>query len=160
MEQEKFIRHYGSLYENSPHIALEIYKQHSLNAESPLEILTLMKDYVNKMEKELKMKLILEHPELGIKKEQSRNLTAHSQKEQKRAGLDDLSNSEYSLLSELNKEYMNKFKFPFIIAVSGLTKEEVFSRIKARLKNSTEKEFNTAIDEIHKIAEIRLKNLY
>ena len=160
MEQEKFIRHYGSLYENSPHIALEIYKQHSLNAESPLEILTLMKDYVNKMEKELKMKLILEHPELGIKKEQSRNLTAHSQKEQKRAGLDDLSNSEYSLLSDLNKEYMNKFKFPFIIAVSGLTKEEVFSRIKARLKNSTEKEFNTAIDEIHKIAEIRLKNLY
>lgn len=160
MEQEKFIRHYGSLYENSPHIALEIYKQHSLNAESPLEILTLMKDYVNKMEKELKMKLILEHPELGIKKEQSKNLTAHSQKEQKRAGLDDLSNSEYSLLSDLNKEYMNKFKFPFIIAVSGLTKEEVFSRIKARLKNSTEKEFNTAIDEIHKIAEIRLKNLY
>ena len=160
MEQEKFIQAYGSLYENSPHIALEIYKQHSLNAESPLEILTLMKDYVNKMEKELKMKLILEHPELGIKKEQSRNLTAHSQKEQKRAGLDDLSNSEYSLLSELNKEYMNKFKFPFIIAVSGLTKEEVFSRIKARLKNSTEKEFNTAIDEIHKIAEIRLKNLY
>ena len=160
MEQEKFIQAYGSLYENSPHIALEIYKQHSLNAESPLEILTLMKDYVNKMEKELKMKLILEHPELGIKKEQSRNLTAHSQKEQKRAGLDDLSNSEYSLLSDLNKEYMNKFKFPFIIAVSGLTKEEVFSRIKARLKNSTEKEFNTAIDEIHKIAEIRLKNLY
>ena len=160
MEQEKFIRHYGSLYENSPHIALEIYKQHSLNAESPLEILTLMKDYVNKMEKELKMKLILEHPELGIRKGQSKNLTAHSQKEQKRAGLDDLSNSEYSLLSDLNKEYMNKFKFPFIIAVSGLTKEEVFSRIKARLKNSTEKEFNTAIDEIHKIAEIRLKNLY
>ena len=160
MEQEKFIRAYGSLYENSPHIALEIYKQHSLNAESPLEILTLMKDYVNKMEKELKMKLILEHPELGIKKGQSKNLTAHSQKEQKRAGLDDLSNSEYSLLSDLNKEYMNKFKFPFIIAVSGLTKEEVFSRLKARLKNSTEKEFNTAIDEIHKIAEIRLKNLY
>lgn len=160
MEQEKFIQAYGSLYENSPHIALEIYKQHSLNAESPLEILTLMKDYVNKMEKELKMKLILEHPELGIKKEQSKNLTAHSQKEQKRAGLDDLSNSEYSLLSDLNKEYMNKFKFPFIIAVSGLTKEEVFSSIKARLKNSTEKEFNTAIDEIHKIAEIRLKNLY
>lgn len=161
MEQEKFIEHYGSLYENSPHIALEIYKQHSLDAESPLEILNLMKDYVNKMEKELKMNLILEHPELGIKKGQSKkNLTAHSQKEQKRAGLDDLSSSDYNLLSELNKEYMNKFKFPFIIAVSGLTKEEVFSSIKVRLKNSAEKEFNTAIDEIHKIAEIRLKNLY
>ena len=160
MEQEKFIRHYGSLYENSPHIALAIYENHRLDTLSPLEILSLMKDYVNKMDRESKMNLILEHPELGIKKGQSKNLTAHSQKEQKRAGLDDLSSSDYSLLSELNKEYMNKFKFPFIIAVSGLTKEEVFSSIKVRLKNSAEKEFNTAIDEIHKIAEIRLKNLY
>ena len=159
MEQEKFIEHYGSLYENSPHIALEIYKQHGLDAESPLEILNLMKNYVNKMDKTLKMKLILEHPELGIKKEQSKNLTAHSQKEQKRAGLDNLSSNEYNLLCELNKKYMNKFKFPFIIAVSGLTKEEVFSNIQARLKNNAKAEFNRAINEIHKIAEIRLKNL-
>ena len=159
MEQEKFIEHYGSLYENSPHIALEIYKQHGLDAESPLEILSLMKNYVNKMDKAFKMKLILEHPELGIKKEQSKNLTAHSQKEQKRAGLDNLSSNEYNLLSELNKKYMNKFKFPFVIAVSGLTKEEVFSNIQARLKNNAKAEFNTAINEIHKIAEIRLKNL-
>ena len=159
MEQEKFIEHYGGLYENSPHIALEIYKQYGMDAKSPLKILNLMKNYVNKMDKAFKMKLILEHPELGIKKEQSKNLTAHSQKEQKRAGLDNLSSNEYNLLSELNKKYMNKFKFPFIIAVSGLTKEEVFSNIQARLKNNAKAEFNTAISEIHKIAEIRLKNL-
>ena len=159
MEQEKFIEHYGGLYENSPHIALEIYKQYGIDAKSPLKILNLMKNYVNKMDKAFKMKLILEHPELGIKKEQSKNLTAHSQKEQKRAGLDNLSSNEYNLLSELNKKYMNKFKFPFIIAVSGLTKEEVFSNIQARLKNNAKAEFNTAINEIHKIAEIRLKNL-
>ena len=55
---------------------------------------------------------------------------------------------------------MNKFKFPFIIAVSGLTKEKVFGNIRDRLKNSVEMEFNTAINEIHKIAEIRLQNLY
>ena len=159
MEQEKFIEHYGSLYENSPHIALEIYKQHGLDAESPLEILNLMKNYVNKMDKAFKMKLILEHPELGIKKEESKKLTAHSQKEQKRAGLNNLSSNEYNFLSELNKKYMSKFKFPFIIAVSGLTKEEVFSNIQARLKNNAKAEFNRAINEIHKIAEIRLKNL-
>ena len=62
------------------------------------------------------------------------------------------------IASELNKEYMNKFKFPFIIAVSGLTKEEVFSSIKVRLKNCRKRV--QYIDEIHKIAEIRLKNLY
>ena len=58
----------------------------------------------------------------------------------------------------LNKDYMNKFKFPFIIAVSGLKKEEVFRNIQVRLQNSVETEFDTAIEEIHKIAEIRLKN--
>ena len=160
MEREQFIKHYGSLYENSPHIAIEIYELHSLDILSPLERLKLMKDHVNNMNKELKMKLILEHPELGIKKGQPKNLTSHSKQEQKRAGLDNLSDSEYNLLRSFNKEYMNKFKFPFIIAVSGLTKEKVFRNIRKRLKNSVEIEFNTAIDEIHKIAEIRLKNLY
>ena len=159
MEQEKFIRHYGSLYENSPHIALAIYEHQRLDTLSPLEILSLMKDYVTKMDHQSKMNLILEHPELGIKKGQQNNLTAHSKKEQNRAGLDNLSGSEYNLLSSLNKDYMDRFKFPFIIAVSGLNKEEVFRNIQVRLKNSFKIEFNRAIDEIHKIAEIRLKNL-
>ena len=158
MDQEKFIKHYGSLYENSPHIALAIYETHRLDTLSPLEILSLMKDYVNKMDHETKMNLILEHPELGIKKGQQNNLTAYSKKEQSRAGLDSLSESEYNLLSRLNKDYMNKFKFPFIIAVSGLNKEEVFGNIQVRLQNTIETEFNTALEEIHKIAEIRLKN--
>jgi|TARA_B100000073_G_C23370152_1_gene426569 2-oxo-4-hydroxy-4-carboxy-5-ureidoimidazoline decarboxylase len=159
LEQEKFIKHYGSLYENSPHIALAIYESHRLDTLSPLEILSLMKDYVTKMDHESKMSLILEHPELGIKKGLQNNLTAHSKKEQNRAGLDSLSGSDFNLLSSLNKEYMNKFKFPFIIAVSGLNKEEVFRNIQVRLQNTVEKEFNTALEEIHKIAEIRLKNL-
>jgi len=158
LDQEKFIKHYGSLYENSPHIALAIYETHRLDTLSPLEILSLMKDYVNKMDHETKMNLILEHPELGIKKGQQNNLTAYSKKEQSRAGLDSLSESEYNLLSRLNKDYMNKFKFPFIIAVSGLNKEEVFGNIQVRLQNTIETEFNTALEEIHKIAEIRLKN--
>ena len=160
MEREKFIRHYGSLYENSPHIAIEIYELHSLDTLSPLERLKLMKDYVNNMDKELKMKLILEHPELGIKKGQPKHLTSYSKQEQKRAGLDNLSESEYNLLRSLNEEYMNKFKFPFIIAVSGLIKEEVFTNIRVRLENSAEIEFDRAINEIHKIAEIRLQSLY
>ena len=160
MEREKFIKDYGSLYENSPHIAIEIYELHSLDTLSPLERLKLMKDYVNNMDKELKMKLILEHPELGIKKGQPKNLTSYSKQEQKRAGLDNLSESEYNLLRSLNEEYMNKFKFPFIIAVSGLTKEEVFTNIRVRLENSAEIEFDRAINEIHKIAEIRLQSLY
>ena len=159
MEREKFIKYYGSLYENSSHIALAIYDAYSWDTLSPLEILSLMKDYVNTMDRESKMKLILEHPELGIKKGQQKNLTAHSKVEQNRAGLDNLSSSEYTLLRGLNKEYTNKFKFPFIIAVSGLNKEEVFKNIQVRLKNSVEIEFNTAVEEIHKIAEIRVKNL-
>jgi OHCU decarboxylase len=137
---------------------LAIYDHQRLDTLSPLEILSLMKDYVTKMDHQSKMNLILEHPELGIKKGQQNNLTAHSKKEQTRAGLDNLSGTEYNLLSRLNKDYMNKFKFPFIIAVSGLNKEEVFRNIQVRLQNTVETEFDTAIEEIHKIAEIRLKN--
>ena len=38
-------------------------------------------------------------------------------------------------------------------------KKEVFKNIQVRLKNTVEIEFHTALEEIHKIAEIRLKNL-
>ena len=51
LEREKFIKHYGSLYENSHHIAREIYELHSLDTLSPSEILRLMKEHVNTMDK-------------------------------------------------------------------------------------------------------------
>ena len=55
--------------------------------------------------------------------------------------------------------YKEKFDFPFIIAVKGLNRSDVIKSMKNRVKNSYEEEFSTAINQVHKIAKIRLDAL-
>ena len=86
-------------------------------------------------------------------------LTKFSEDEQKSAGLDQCSDEEFKILTNLNNEYRLKFKFPFIIAVKGLNKNQIIDNMQKRVKNSKTKEFETAISEIHKIAELRIKDL-
>ena len=62
-------------------------------------------------------------------------------------------------LQKLITEYRLKFKFPFIIAVKGLNKNQIIDNMQKRVNNSKTKEFETAISEIHKIAELRIKDL-
>ena len=88
-----------------------------------------------------------------------KKLTKFSQEEQKSVGLDQCTEEEYKILTNLNKEYRSKFEFPFIIAVKGLSKNYIIENIKKRVKNSQEEEFKTAISEIHKIAKLRINDL-
>ena len=106
-----------------------------------------------------KLELLCSHPQLGIKKNSLKKLSLSSKNEQKSAGLDQCSDEEFSILLEHNKLYREKFKFPFIIAVSGLNRSQIINQIKKRIKNNYNEEFITAINEVHKIAKIRLENI-
>ena len=85
--------------------------------------------------------------------------TKFSKDEQRSAGLDQCSEEEFEILNYLNTKYRDKFNFPFIIAVRGLSKNEIISEMRKRVSNSEEKEFKTAILEIHKIAKIRTQEI-
>ena len=123
------------------------------------ELRSAMKKVVNKSSDNLKLKLLRAHPELGIKKNQLSSLTESSQEEQKSAGLDQCSEEEYEEIKSLNKSYKEKFQFPFIIAVKGLNRLDIIKSMKKRVDNNYEEEFLTAINEVHKIAKIRLDAL-
>ena len=94
-----------------------------------------------------------------FKKNQLSSLTESSQEEQKSAGLDQCSEEEYEEIKSLNKSYKEKFQFPFIIAVKGLNRLDIIKSMKKRVDNNYEEEFLTAINEVHKIAKIRLDAL-
>ncbi len=84
-------------------------------------------------------------------------MTTDSINEQKGAGLQDLTPEEYSNFINLNKRYMEKFDFPFIIAVRGKNKEQIYDAMKARIDHEIDLEFQTALKEIYKIAKFRLE---
>ena len=51
---------------------------------------------------------------------------------------------------------MEKFGFPFIIAVKGLTKDDILSAFETRIENSREQEFETAKAQVERFALLRL----
>jgi OHCU decarboxylase len=103
--------------------------------------------------------LINAHPDLAGKLHAAGRLTVDSTKEQSSAGLDMLTDAERTRFMELNDAYKARFGFPFILAVKGKTKAEILEAFETRLHHSEEQEFSTALEQIEKIALLRLKDL-
>jgi 2-oxo-4-hydroxy-4-carboxy-5-ureidoimidazoline decarboxylase len=99
------------------------------------------------------------HPDLAGKLAVAGKLTADSRAEQASAGLDGLSPEEHARFTALNEAYMKKFGFPFIIAVKGLTKDDILAAFERRIDNSVEEEFETACAQVEQIARLRLKSM-
>lgn len=112
-----------------------------------------MKGIVEDASYEEKLALVLKHPELGKRIKMS----DASVKEQSGAGLDSLSVDEFEIFSTLNQTYMEKFNFPFIIAVSGKDKYAILKAMQERVLSEEDQEFKTALQEIYKIASLRFK---
>lgn len=146
---DQFVELFGEIFEHSPWIAQKAAETKPFNTvEEPFET---MRRIVEESTYEEQLALILEHPELGKRIKMSEA----SVREQSGAGLDSLSPEEFDVFSATNKAYMKKFEFPFIIAVAGKDKHDILSAMKERLNNSREAEFETALQEIYKIARLR-----
>ena len=76
--------------------------------------------------------------------------------EQKGAGLDACSPAEFAHLQWLNASYNAKFGFPFILAVRGYDRVGIIERFAERLDNSPEAEFEEALNQIARIAALRI----
>ena len=86
-------------------------------------------------------------------------LTNESQKEQRQAGLGQLTSAEIKQFQEYNAAYKERFGFPFVICARLNKKEAILEAFPVRLRNSREQEMETALGEIFQIADLRLKDL-
>jgi OHCU decarboxylase len=151
-----FLKIYGSVYEKSPWIAEAAYaKRDGLDTIGKLH--AAMREAVEAGGADKQLALIRAHPDLAAGP--SAKMTTHSVNEQKGAGLNTCTPAEMAEFHRLNSEYRHKFGFPFIIAVKGLDKFQILEEFKRRINNAPEQEFSTALQQIHKIALLRLKAL-
>ena len=107
-----------------------------------------------------KLALIRAHPDLAGRLATAGELTADSAAEQASAGLDQCSAEEFEKFQALNRAYVEKFEFPFVMAVRGRQRSEILEAFAERVENSYEDEFATALREIHQIARMRLEQLF
>jgi 2-oxo-4-hydroxy-4-carboxy--5-ureidoimidazoline (OHCU) decarboxylase len=62
-------------------------------------------------------------------------------------------------LGELNRAYLHKFGFPFVICATGKGCQEIILLLIERLKRDKEGELQTAAEEQSKITQLRLRKL-
>ena len=73
--------------------------------------------------------------------------------------MDRLTADEIASFQNLNRAYRERFGFPFVICARLNKKEAILGGFEKRLKNVREQEIKTALDEIAKIAWLRLQDL-
>lgn len=149
LSKEAFVEAFGEIFEHSAWVAKKGYEKMPF---SSLEIaFDTMKGIIETSSSDVQLALILEHPELGKRIKMS----DASVEEQGSVGLDNLSPEDFAVFTEMNKRYMDKFQFPFIIAVRGKSKDDILESMKERVNLSKEEEFERALQEIYKIAKLR-----
>ena len=158
LSEGEFVVKFGSLYEHSPWVAEQAWNARPFTGLDDLH--GAMAGAVRSASDERKMELVRAHPDLTGKAAVAGELTRESEREQASAGLDRLSPEEYEAFTRTNREYREKFGFPMIVAVRRHgSKESILRNAEERLGNSVERETETALDEIHDIARLRLEDL-
>jgi 2-oxo-4-hydroxy-4-carboxy-5-ureidoimidazoline decarboxylase len=154
MTREEFIGLYGGIYEHSRWVAEQVFDQHPF--DDSINLAASFSACVDRADEETRLTLIRSHPDLAGKAAIAGELTEDSSIEQKRAGINQCTPAEFEKFQSLNNRYKDKFGFPFVMAVRNSTRQEILAAFAARLDNDKDTEFNTAISEIHQIAELRL----
>lgn len=100
------------------------------------------------------------HPKIGEKKAEA-TISTQSQawSAQEQSGVANAAALTIEELEQLNREYLDKFGFIFIVCAAGKSSDEMLAILKSRLGNDHEQELRIAAGEQAKITELRLKKL-
>ena len=151
-----FVETFGDVAEHSPWVA-----EHALGIRPYLDreaMITAFRDGLYQAREDAQRDLIRAHPDLAGKAALAGEVTEDSKSEQTGVGLDRLSEEEFRRFTDQNDRYKKKFGFPFIFAVKGATKHMILEAFDTRLENSTEIEFQTALEQIARIIRFRIED--
>ena len=156
LSRSEFVKVFANIFEKAKWIAEKLYNQKPFDSFE--DLCSKMLEIFETASKETQLNVLKAHPDLADKVTVN-SLTKNSRAEQSNAGLDQCSEEEFNEFKDLNKKYKQKFGFPLIIAVKSKNKIEILSEFKKRILNSAEDEFNEAIVQVSKIANLRLNEI-
>jgi OHCU decarboxylase len=157
VDRDAFVTRYGPLFEHSPWVAEAAWEKRPFAGDE--DVLAKLTDAMYEAPRERQLELIRAHPDLAGRAAIEGTLTADSRREQSSAGLDRLSPDEYEAFTRTNAAYRERFGFPFVVCVREHDKASILATAEARLQHDPEQEVRTALDEIAKIARLRLQDL-
>lgn len=157
MSYTDFIQVFGSVIEHTPLAAASVWSSSPFSDLPSLHRAFIT--FISNLNESSKSGLLRCHPDLAGKLAQSGQLSTESLKEQRTAGLLDLSDQERKNLTEMNDKYKQKFSFPFVVCARENKKQAILTGIRHRLDNGVLDEVECGAREISKIAWYRLMDL-
>jgi len=155
--KDDFVAALANVFEYSPWIAEQAATLRPFAGVN--ELFAAMRSVVDRAPEELLIALIRAHPDLANKTQREAGLTTESHAEQNSAGLDRLSDVEFTAFERVNNAYRAKFGFPYVVCVRRHTRDSVLRNFERRLPNDAKAEVQTSIAEICRIAALRLDQL-
>jgi OHCU decarboxylase len=156
--KDEFVARYGSIFEHSPWIAERAWDGEMGPAnDTAIGLHFALRTQFRMATPEERLAVLRAHPDLAGKLAAAKRLTEASTAEQASAGLDALTDEERERFTTLNTTYVQKFGFPFIIAVRDHDKASILENFERRLANTAAEEFATASAQVERIALLRLQ---
>lgn len=158
LDRETFVRRFGDVYEHSPWIAEQAWdagldERH----DTPAGLSEALAAVLDAAPEARQLGVIRAHPDLAGKAAERGELTADSTREQAGAGLDQCSPEEFARFHRYNDAYKARFDFPFVMAVKGSDRHQILAAFERRLEHTPDEERRTALEQIHRIARLRLE---
>jgi 2-oxo-4-hydroxy-4-carboxy-5-ureidoimidazoline decarboxylase len=155
--EDDFVVHFGTLFEHSPWIARATWSGRPFASRG--DLLGKLTATLRSAAPEKQIALIQAHPDLAGRLARQGRLSTDSSAEQASAGLDRLAPEEMHQFEDYNQKYKEKFGFPFVICARLNDKRAILLAFQKRLQLSREAEIQSALEEIEKIAALRLTSL-
>ena len=144
----------GDVFEGSPWFARRAHRHGPFTSRAAL--IRAMTRVLEEASGEERLGLIRAHPDLAGKAARARDLEPDSTREQASAGLDSLSDADFTLFMDLNRRYREKFGFPFIIAVRDHTLDSIIEAFRRRLESNPQTEMAEALANVGRIVSLRI----
>jgi 2-oxo-4-hydroxy-4-carboxy-5-ureidoimidazoline decarboxylase len=152
LDDASFIATFGHVYEASPHLAAAVGNRRPFASAADLaEAFTAV---ARELDPAAVLALLKAHPQLGARTE----MAAASRSEQRRAGLTGESPGLGRICAG-NDAYLERFGFPFIIAVRGVDPDAIADALEARLGHDEATERAEALAQVQRIVGFRLAEL-
>ncbi|HWM66039.1 MAG TPA: allantoate amidohydrolase [Steroidobacteraceae bacterium] len=157
MSVPEFVGALQSIWERSPWIPERTAGMRPFR--SVLDLHAAMRSRVLAASLDDQLALIRAHPQLAGRAAAQGELTPDSSREQHGAGLDACSPEELARLTQLNSSYVDRFGFPFVLAVKGHNRSSILKELERRVGNALDAERMEALQQISRIAAFRLTDL-
>lgn len=153
LDEIAFVALLGHVYEATPALAVSAWRHRPFADRGALE--SAFTGVTGDLDDDQVLALLRAHPDLGT----MAPMTAASTDEQRSAGLTTLDDRAGAAIRSGTKLYVERFGFPFVIAVRGLRPGDIAAALAERLGHQQAEERATALRQVQRIAVLRIRQV-